>query len=113
MFSYASDDVQFGEVVSAPPQLLARPRGSVLKAKPNTKTLKPKPKASRSQDTETTLKSNMLKTANSHPTEVRSVVGLKRKQDIEDERERLIEEYRLSKKAKLVRTNAKNRPLIL
>ena len=42
-----------------------------------------------------------------------SVVGLKRKQDIEDERERMIQEYRVSKKAKLSRTKPKNRRLIL
>ncbi len=62
-----ADTVQFGEVVSAPPKLSAKPGKKTLVVKDKTE---------------------------SSP----AVVGLKRKQDLEEEREKLIQHYRLVKK---------------
>ena len=70
-----SDEVKFGDVVKAPPRLSAKPRGSDKK---KTK-----------MDTETNRIDDI------------PVLGLRHKQDIKEERTRVIDQYRLSKKINL------------
>ena len=90
-------------MASAPPRLIAKPRGSLkTSTKVKSQDAKPNPETDKS----------MTKDLNPSTVSVH-VVGLKRKQDIEDERERMIQEYRVTKKAKLSRTKLKNRQLIL
>lgn len=88
------DDVRFGERAMAPPKLGARPRGvgkTVTKGKTN---LLLQAKLASAQ--ESTGKVTATKPVDS--------VGLKRKHDLEEEREKAIEVYRQSKKSKLART---------
>ncbi len=68
-----TDTVRFGEVVSAPPTLSAKPRRKIGQV--------------------SIVNSGTNKTV-SGPV----VVGLKRKQDLEEEREKLIQRYRMAKK---------------
>ena len=77
-----ADTVRFGEVVTAPPKLSAKPRRKSDKA-------------------QVTLPSDKSDKPEQGPA---VIVGLKRKQDIEEERERLIQRYRMAKKAKAERT---------
>ena len=79
------DEVRFGEVVQAPPQLKAKPRGSVRTTGSFSKSLLLHRKLHREQTDKLT----------SNPS---PVVGLKRKLDLEIERERAINVYRQTKK---------------
>ena len=88
-FSLSTDQVKFGEVVQAPPQLKSKPRGS----KPTTAS---KP----------LLLLHQKMTASHKPTHTPPVVGLKRQKDLETERERVISVYRQIKKAALIRNSS-------
>ena len=89
--------VQFGEVAHAPPQLSAKPRGTQKKSK-----------GERIQSLllQKSLDSKKLSNdAKEIPLPV--VIGLKRKHDLEIERERAVEMYRQSKRTKMSRINDK------
>ena len=86
-----SDKVRFGEVAPAPPQLTAKPRGWKKPRQGTTLLLQDKLKSSKGF-------SGVPKAARNNVT-----LGLKRKQDLDEERERAIELYRHCKKAKLTR----------
>lgn len=89
--SVASDKVHFGETVQEPPRLAARPRGSVKETRKN--------KAHSlllMNKLETSEKESKLKVGMA----TGKVGGLKRQRDIEIEREKAIEQYRLIKKAR-------------
>ena len=89
-----SDEVKFGEVVSAPPQLQAKPRGCWANPSHPKSLLLHQKVSSSSQGPAT------------KPTSTRPpVVGLRRKQDLEIERERVINVYRRKKKAAIVHKN--------
>ena len=88
-----SDQVRFGETVQEPPRLAARPRGSV--------------KETRKNKAESLLLVNKLESTGSEKKSklkvgvaTVKVGGLKRQRDIEIEREKAIEQYRLIKKAR-------------
>ena len=85
-----SDKVHFGEVVQAPPRLAARPRGSVKETRKN---------KAHSLLLMKTLESGERRSKEGVATR-KAVVGLKRQRDIEIEREKAIEQYRLMKKAR-------------
>lgn len=90
-YSVASDKVHFGETVQEPPRLAARPRGSVKETRKN--------KAHSlllMNKLESTEKKSKLKVG----VATGKVGGLKRQRDIEIEREKAIEQYRLIKKAR-------------
>ena len=81
--------VQFGEVVQEPPRLAARPRGSV--------------KETRKNKNRSLLLMNKLESSEKKSkvgVAAPKVGGLKRQRDIEIEREKAIEHYRLIKKAR-------------
>ena len=88
MFVLFSDDVKFGEVVQAPPQLAAKPRGS---------------KTSHSTSSSLLLH-HKTSLREDHNKVARPSQGLKRKLDLETERERVINVYRHKKKTALGRT---------
>ena len=82
------DEVRFGEVVQAPPQLKAKPRGSQAKPSHSKLLLLHQKITSFPQDCTACKPKTRTPTA-----------GLKRKQDLEIERERVISVYRQRKKA--------------
>ena len=84
------DEIKFGEVVTAPPRLAARPRGSQKKSSKGPTTLLLQEKL------------NPKEHASSVPN---PAMGLKRKQDLVSEREKAIEMYRQTKKAKHAKTD--------
>lgn len=96
VFLFLLDRVKFGEVVQAPPQLKAKPRGS--------KTATPAAAAAAASSKPLLLQQKMAgtpsqpvaqKSSNSSPPPPR--LGLKRQRDLEIERERVIAAYRKSK----------------
>ena len=84
------DDVHFREVVTAPPKLSSKPRGAQ--------------KISREESKGLLLKEKLTGSDDGKPR----VLGLKRKRDLEIERDRVIEQYRQLKKTKVSRTSDKN-----
>lgn len=84
-----SDKVHFGEIIQEPPRLATRPRGSV--------------KETRKNKAHSLLLMNKLESGEKKSkvgTATGKVGGLKRQRDIEIEREKAIEQYRLIKKAR-------------
>ena len=91
----APDEVKFGEVVSAPPRLSAKPRGHQGKERKEELLLHEK------------LKSATPDAMVAKKPKQSVHVGLKRKQDLEMERDRVIQLYRQTKKANLSRMQDK------
>lgn len=95
----SSDEIKFGEVAGAPPRLSAKPRGCHKKTQRGEKQhkllLQEKLKSSAVSDTTVAKKS-------------KQPMGLKRKWDIEAERDKAIQIYRQTKKLKL--NSRKNSP---
>lgn len=76
--------MEFGEVVSAPPRLSAKPRRKA-----------PKTSVPSSEEGQEIVQNT-------------AVVGLKRKQDLEEEREKLIQKYRMVKKTRTRLTESRH-----
>ncbi|KAL5473179.1 hypothetical protein EMCRGX_G027628 [Ephydatia muelleri] len=81
----AKDRVSFGEVVQAPPKLTAKPRGKLQPLKHTPLLLENKLQPKAQQD------------------DKGQCVGLKRKQDLEAERQAAIEAYRLAKQQRILK----------
>lgn len=80
-----ADEVKFGEVVRAPPRLSAKPRGSEKKVRQS-------------------HKSELLETTSPIDTgSPAAVVGLKHQRDVEEERVRVVSEYRMAKQLRLTK----------
>ena len=79
------DRVLFGEVVQAPPKLTAKPRGKLQPLKHTPLLLEDKLRPKAQQD------------------DKGQCVGLKRKQDLEMERQAAIEAYRLAKQQRILK----------
>ncbi len=73
-----TDEVKFGDIVKAPPQLSAKPRGGI--------------------DRKCSKRNVPTKDADLNPVPIQ--LGLKRKEDLKVERTRAIAEYRMAKKIK-------------
>ena len=87
------DEVRFGEVVQAPPELKAKPRGSQRSSAFPSQPLLLEEKMSASQ--------RQSQRTRSAPSQ--QIMGLKRKHDLKLEREHVISVYRKAKAAALVK----------
>lgn len=90
--SFISDRVSFGEVVQEPPRLKAKPRGSSKVAGKN--------KGHSLLLLDKLGPRSEVKSTSAQRTPGKIGGGLKRQRDIEVEREKAIEQYRLIKKAR-------------